>query len=84
MPSPALLPWLVVITQGVMLFGACVYVYSQIRGLRGQITTAHEDIRKIEVATNSMKDALVAATAKSSGLEGEARGRAAEKKDRES
>jgi hypothetical protein len=31
-----------------------------------------------------MKDALVAATAKSSGLEGEARGRAAEKKDRES
>jgi hypothetical protein len=67
-----------------MLLGACVYVYGQIKGLRGQITTAHEDIRKIELATNSMKDALIEATAKSSGLEGEARGRAAEKKDRES
>jgi hypothetical protein len=60
-----------------MLLGACVYVYGQIKAVRS-------DVRKIELATNSMKDALIEATAKSSGLEGEARGRAAEKKDRES
>lgn len=33
------------------------------------------NVRKIEVATNSMKDALVASTAKASDLEGEKRGR---------
>jgi hypothetical protein len=31
---------------------------------------AHKDIRKIEVATNSMKDALVVSTAKASKAEG--------------
>jgi hypothetical protein len=39
------------------------------------------NVGKIEKATNSMKDALVAATAKSAGLEGEARGRAAQSAD---
>jgi hypothetical protein len=36
------------------------------------------NVRKVEIATNSMKDALVAATEKSAGLAGEARGRAEE------
>jgi hypothetical protein len=31
---------------------------------------AHKDIRKIEIATNSMKDALVVSTAKASKAEG--------------
>jgi hypothetical protein len=34
--------------------------------------------RQIEIATNSMKDALIVSTAKASELEGEKRGRAAE------
>jgi hypothetical protein len=83
MPSPSVLPWLIIATQAMMFFGACVYAVAELRRLRGQVLTARDDIRKIEIATNSMKDALVAATAKSSGLEGEARGRAAEKRDRE-
>ena len=36
------------------------------------------NVRKVEIATNSMKDALIVATAHSAGLEGEARGRAQE------
>lgn len=40
-----------------------------------------QDIRKIELATNSMKDALVEATAKASQAEGEIKGRADEKAD---
>jgi hypothetical protein len=67
-----------------MFFGACVYAVAELRRLRGQVGVVRDDVRKIEIATNSMKDALIEATAKSSGLEGEARGRAAEKKDRES
>lgn len=39
------------------------------------ITSVAENVTKIEVATNSMKDALVASTAKASDLEGEKRGR---------
>lgn len=34
-----------------------------------------ENVQKIEIATNSMKDALVAATDKAAGLAGEQRGR---------
>lgn len=37
---------------------------------RRDIATAKEDIRKVEVATNSMKDALVARTADASFAEG--------------
>lgn len=37
------------------------------------------NIKKIEVATNSMKDALVSATAKASHLEGLAEGKANER-----
>lgn len=39
------------------------------------VSQVAENVTKIELATNSMKDALVAATAKASGLEGEQRGR---------
>ncbi len=47
------------------------------------ISNMANDVQKIELASNSMKDALVASTAKASGLEGEQRGREQEKKRRE-
>jgi hypothetical protein len=34
------------------------------------------NVKKVEIATNSMKDALVKATGEAAGLAGEARGRA--------
>lgn len=40
------------------------------------VLMAKRDINKIEIATNSMKDALVAATAKASKAEGKAEQRA--------
>ena len=39
------------------------------------VAEVKDDVRKIELATNSMKDALVQATAKASMAEGEAKGR---------
>ncbi len=42
-----------------------------------------DNVQKIELASNSMKDALVAATDKASGLAGEQRGREQEKKRQE-
>lgn len=60
--------WLSIALQVAMLAGVLVTVCIQV--------VTQLNVRKIEVATNSMKDALVAATAKSAGLEGEARGRA--------
>lgn len=39
-----------------------------------KIEASAENVRKIEIATNSMKDALVAATAKASKAEGKAEG----------
>lgn len=41
-----------------------------------KVTATQSDVKKIELATNSMKDALVAATAKASLAEGLAAGRA--------
>lgn len=61
-------------TQAALLISVCVGIGVQ---LRTQV-----NVRKIEVATNSMKDALIEATALSSGLEGEKRGRQAEKDER--
>lgn len=50
--------------------------------LRKVVVDAAANILKVELATNSMKDALVAATAKASLIEGQVLGRAEEKKDR--
>jgi len=63
--------WLSIALQVAMLIGVCITIVFQI--------STQLNVRKIEVATNSMKDALVAATAKSAGLEGEERGRAQER-----
>ena len=54
------------------LGGIGIGIWAQFRTMR--------NVRLIEIATNSMKDALVAATEKSAGLEGEKRGREAEQK----
>ena len=42
------------------------------------VLLAKRDIRKIEIATNSMKDALIVSTAKASLAEGKEAGRIAE------
>lgn len=47
-------------------------------GIALQIIT-YINVRRVEVATNSMKDALVAATEKAAGLAGEERGRQEER-----
>lgn len=60
--------WVTLAIQVGMFIGVCITISIQIK--------TQLNVKKIEVATNSMKDALVAATAKASGLEGEARGRA--------
>lgn len=41
-----------------------------------KVSEAAENIQKVEIATNSMKDQLVASTAKASQAEGELKGRA--------
>ena len=63
--------WLSVALQFAMLIGVGVTIAIQI------ITQLN--VHKIELATNSMKDALVAATDKAAGLAGEARGLANER-----
>ncbi len=42
---------------------------------RAERKILHDNVQKIELATNSMKDALVAATEKAAGMAGEQRGR---------
>lgn len=44
-----------------------------------KIDSSNENVKKIEVATNHMKDALVAATAQASHAKGVAEGKAAER-----
>ncbi len=43
--------------------------------VKERVAVVQNDVNKIEVGTNSMKDALVEATAKASRLEGEIAGR---------
>jgi hypothetical protein len=47
----------------------------QLRHIERKVGQAADDIQRVETATNSMKDALVAATAKASHAEGVEQGR---------
>lgn len=67
--------------QSFVLLGTNIVLFiGVVIGLFVQVRT-QINVRKIEIATNSMKDALVAATDKAAGLAGEARGRAQQKRD---
>ena len=80
--------WILIIVQIIMAFGVLFNVqqlWSAKRSVvdasgrvHAAIAAVAGDIEKVEIATNSMKDALVAATATAAGLEGEKRGAAAE------
>ena len=61
-----------------MLMGAgfAFFMYRTKRDFGEKLDAAAKDIRKVEIATNSIKDALVAATAKASFSEGVEAGRA--------
>jgi hypothetical protein len=61
---------LAIVIQLAVLVSVVISIVIQVR--------TQTNVRKVEIATNSMKDALVAATERSAGLEGEARGRAQE------
>jgi hypothetical protein len=72
-------------TETALIISACgTFLSSLVAGLSAlislsnsrKIDLSNENVRKIEVATNHMKDALVAATAKASHAEGLAEGRA--------
>jgi hypothetical protein len=71
-------------TEVALIIGACgtllgplVAAFSVVISMRNsrKMDATQENVRKIEVATNHMKDALVAATAKASHAEGLAEGR---------
>lgn len=61
------------------LIGVLVPLLTQISHLRTDVAETKSDIRKVELATNSMKDALVEATAVASRAEGRTEGAAAER-----
>lgn len=67
--------WVATIGIVVNAFGVLCTLYLSSRTHRA-VVQAKEDIKVVEIATNSMKDALVAATARASELEGAERGRA--------
>ena len=68
--------WLSTATQFAVLVGVVVGIGLQIR-VATRLRQTQADVHRVEVATNSMKDALIVATDKASGLAGEKRGREA-------
>jgi hypothetical protein len=73
------------VTEGALLLSAGASMLSAVAGSIGIIISSRNgrkldstisNVSKIEIATNSMKDALVASTAKASYAEGVAEGRA--------
>lgn len=70
--------WLGVVIQIAVLVSIAITALLQLLTYVS-VRKARLDIRTVELATNSMKDALVEATRKSAGLEGEARGREEER-----
>jgi hypothetical protein len=73
------------VTEGALLLSAGASMLSAVAGSIGIIISSRNgrkldstisNVSKIEIATNSMKDALVASTAKASHAEGVAEGRA--------
>jgi hypothetical protein len=68
-----------VITSFATLCGVVGGIIVQIRSsarVDTKINDQHEIVKKLELNTNSIKDALVASTAKASNLEGQMQGRA--------
>lgn len=66
--------WIDTIARAIQAIGIVVVLWQQWRSRQRAMEIA-ANVLKIELATNSMKDALVASTAKASELEGAERGR---------
>ena len=66
--------WIDTISKGIQALGILVVLWQQWRQRTRAIEIA-ANVQKIELATNSMKDALIDSTAKASELEGAERGR---------
>lgn len=79
-PSDSAIPVVTaVLAAAGTLISLLVPLLNQMNQLREDVTTTKDDIRKVEIATNSMKDALVAATAAANLAQGRAEGAASER-----